>query len=288
MVSVCIQSNTGVRPVTGHIQNLGSTGNGTAAQTTTVLSPAAKTVKVGNTIVVGWGAYYDVTPSGVTDNLGNVYTLVEHRFYGRGAVLYSAPVTVAGAITTITVSHPSTQYVAMMAAEFGNIVALSAVGGGLNAASGTTATWVDSKSFTRRSIAIGWVLVSTATTETAGAASGSPSTPIALSAWFNGGGNISGSLCYAIAGASDVTAFSGTHDPRLGGEHRLSWCGWIVRCRVGAPDPASGLRQPRHRHRGGHRQRPHRGRTYGGELMRQKGSNWMAGNNRRTYLARRR
>ena len=210
VASVCVVANAGVRPTPGHIQNLGSTGNGTAAQTTTVLSPAAKTVTVGDRIVVGWGAYYDSGVSGVTDNLGNVYTLVEHRGSVRGSVLYSAPVTVGGSITTITVSHASAQYVGMMAAEFGNIVALSVAGGGLNAASGTPATWVDSKTIPAHGLAVGWVVASTATVETAGSASGTPSTPITLSGSFLNGAAVSGSLGYAIAGGSDVTSFSGT------------------------------------------------------------------------------
>lgn len=207
---VCLVANAAVRPVAGHIQNLGSTGNGTAGQTSTVLSPVAKTVAVGDTIIVGWGTYYDVTPTGAVDNLGNTYSLVESRGGSRGGVLYAARVTVGGAITTITVSHPSTQYIAIMAAEFGNLAALSVAGGGLDAVSGTAATWVDSKTIPAWGFAIGWVFCADAAVETAGAASGTPSTAISLSDWYNGGVSVSGSICYALAGPAAVLTFSGT------------------------------------------------------------------------------
>ena len=212
----------GVRPTaTGHIRTSGSAGNGTAAQAELPSCPRwRETVTVGDRIFRRLGRVLRRDPTGVTDNLGNVYTLVEHRGSGS-AVLYSAPVTVAGAITTITVSHPSTQYVAIMAAEFGNIAALSVAGGGLNAGSGATATWVDSKTIPANGLAIGWVLVSTATTETAGAASGTPSAAILLSAWFNSGGGIGGPALLRHRRSIRRRGIQRHHDPRLGVRHRL-------------------------------------------------------------------
>jgi hypothetical protein len=195
-----------------HIQNLGGAGNGTAGQTTTVLSPSSKTVTKGNTIIVGWSGYFNITPSGVTDNLGNTYFHIEcNTVGGATADIWYAPVTTGGSITTITVTHPSTQYVVIMAAEFSGVGTLSAVGAGLTSSSGTTATWVNAKTIPANGLAVGWVATWTNAEETAGAASGSPLTTIVLSGkYLDVLNNESGSLCYACAGSSAVTSFAGT------------------------------------------------------------------------------
>jgi hypothetical protein len=195
-----------------HGQNLGSTGNGTAGQTSTVLSPSSKTVTIGNIIVVAWGGFGDVTATGVSDNLGNVYTRVE-RVRGTGATsdMWWAPVRAGGSITTITVAHPSTQFVWMTASELtGADIEAPAVGGGTAAANANPSVWVTNKTIPANGLAIGMNSDSTNGTQTAGANSGTPSTAISLVLWFNGAGNESGALAYAAAGGTDVTGFTGT------------------------------------------------------------------------------
>lgn len=195
-----------------HVQNLVSSGNSTASQTSLVLSPSGKTVTAGNTIVVGFGCYFDITPSGIEDNLGNTYTRVE-RLYNPAhptADLWYAPVTSGGSITSITISFASTQYIWAIASEFAGLAASPAVGGGTTGSTspGTIVQWVTNKTIPANGLAVGVGSTANAPTPTVGAASGSPSTSISLSGtWV---GDIGGSLAYAIAGGSDVTGFTGT------------------------------------------------------------------------------
>jgi hypothetical protein len=193
-----------------HVQYLGGAENNTASQTTTVLSPVSKTVTLGNTIVVGWAAYSAITPTGVTDNLGNTYSHIElkHVSYGT-ADLWYAPVTHAGAIATITVAHASTIHVGISAAEFSGVAASPAAGGGLEAQS-ATATWVNNKNIPANGLAVGNVIFNGGpVTQSAGAASGSPSTTIVQSGQCLASGQ-SSSIFYALAGSSAVTSFAGT------------------------------------------------------------------------------
>lgn len=194
------------------VQNLGKAVNNTAGQTSTVLSPVSKTVSVGNKIFVGWGGYYDITPSGVTDNLGNTYTRVERvRNTGGQATadLWVADVTTGGSLTTVTVAHASTQYVEIIAAEWSGVGDLSVAGAG-GIGTGTSATWVTNKTIPANGMAIGMVANPTNRTASAGASSGSPSTAITVMDQNNNSPGESGSMAYAIAGGSDVTGFSGT------------------------------------------------------------------------------
>jgi hypothetical protein len=192
-----------------HVQLLGSVENSTAGQTTTVISPSAKSVTAGNTIVVGWGGAYDITPSSVTDNLGNTYTRVERtRVNLNTADLWYAPVTAAGSITTITVSHASTQYVTAIASEFSSVGAFSEAGAGTTGSS-TTTTWMTSKTIPANGLAVGASFTNNARIHTAGSASGAPSTSITKAGQVDGSSGAI-SLTYALAGGSEVTAFTGT------------------------------------------------------------------------------
>jgi len=195
-----------------HVQFLGGAKSTNSAHTTTVLSPSSKTVTVGNVIIVGFNSTDNVTPTGVTDNLGNTYAHVElnTRQYAT-ADLWYAPVTTGGSITTITIAHPSSAYTLFLASEFSGVGTLNAVGGGLTGWT-ATATWVNNKTIPASGLAIGAVADgSDAHTHTAGSASGSPSTSISKSGQCDGGaGSFTLSLCYALAGASAVTSFAGT------------------------------------------------------------------------------
>jgi hypothetical protein len=214
-----------------HVQFLAEVENTTADQTSTVLSPST-TVTSGNVIVVAWGALYDITPSGVSDNLGNTYTRAERtRQSLNTADLWYAPVTSAGSITTITVAHASTQYVTATAAEFSGVGALSVAGAGTTGTS-TTATWVTSKTIPANGLAVGCAFTNNTPGHTAGAASGSPSTSITKENSLAGGvGEIS--LCYALAGGSDVTSFSGT--TTLGTSYPWAAAGGVFSTGVGGP-----------------------------------------------------
>jgi hypothetical protein len=109
---------------------------------TTLAGTVNKTVTVGNRILVAFAA--DPNSGGTdscTDNLGNVYTNVNGTASGSGTagvrvLLYSAPVTVGGTLTAITVTHPSVAARAMQAAEFSGVGSQRTTGGNF----ATTAT----------------------------------------------------------------------------------------------------------------------------------------------------
>jgi len=188
------------------VQSLGWTANSTASQTSTVLS-ISKTVTAGYTIVVGWGSTLGGGATGVTDNLGNTYAKVEATTRSlANADLWSAPVTTGGSITTITVAHPSSQYVRLWAAEVSGVVASPAVGGGTTDASAGPVIWMSSGTIPANGLAIGFETHGDSRDPSAGAASGSPSTTIYLSDT----GNDHSSMAYAVAGGSPVTSFVGT------------------------------------------------------------------------------
>jgi hypothetical protein len=187
------------------VQSIGVVYQSNAGQTTTVLSPSSITVTAGNLIVVGWGSYQDVAASGVADNLGNTYTRVED--VGK-AELWRAPVTTGGSITTITVTHASATNRTLLAAEFSGVGALDAVGGGTTG-TGTTATWSSSKTIPANGLAVGFTFSDDAALHTAGSASGSPSTTVVRANYWEAA-DVGSSICYALAGGSTVSTFSGT------------------------------------------------------------------------------
>jgi len=194
-------------------QLLGSVDDNATGRTTTVLSPSTKTVTVGRGIVVGYYGYYgDITPSGVTDNLGNSYARVERVSLDTQAVadLWYAPVTSGGSITTITVSHASTGYSGILAAEISGMAASApAAGNGVAADSAALGylIGIGDETIPAGGLAV-WVGAGNAgVTHTVGAASGSPSTTPILDATSGLGGEF-GSLSHALS-ASEVTDFTG-------------------------------------------------------------------------------
>ena len=195
------------------VQHLGESEYSASASTTTALS-ISKTVTAGNFIAVGI-CYYGALGSNetATDNLGNTYTFREHAGNGTttNTAILTAPVTVGGTLTTITVTHSSRQYRTVMAAEFSGVGAFSVAGAGTSG-SGTTSTWVNSKTIPANGIAIGFVGSNTGDVMSAGSASGSPSTSITRDTHYPSPGSAAMSMgdFYAIAGGSDVTSFSGT------------------------------------------------------------------------------
>jgi hypothetical protein len=194
-----------------HVQYLGGIYSGASAHTTTVIAPSSKTVTAGGLIVVGFLSYANVVPSGVADNLGNTYAHIENKGANN---MYTdswyAPVTKAGSITAITVTHASSAYTMAVASEFAGAGTLNGVGEATTG-SGTTLTGVANKTIPANGFAV-WVAgVNSQLTINAGAASGSPSTSISKSGSLDGGsGTFTLGIFYALAGTSSVTAFTGT------------------------------------------------------------------------------
>jgi hypothetical protein len=192
-----------------HVQLLGSISKASAsAETTTVIAPSSKTVTTGNLIVVGISCFYNFSPSGVTDNLGNTYVHIENG--SNKADLWYAFVTAGGSITAITITHDAQRWRMAIASEFSGLSAFSEVGGGTTATS-TSAKWVNSKTIPIGGLAVGIASCVVADPDwTAGAASGSPSTTIVQSGQLHDDPNDQCiALGYAIAGASAVTSFNG-------------------------------------------------------------------------------
>ncbi len=194
-------------------QHIGDTSNGTSGTTSTVLS-VSKTVTVGNSILVGFGAWYNPSTSThptATDNLGNTYSRDDSIFDGiRGAHVFRAEVTTGGTLTTITVSHAAADYKTLLADEFSGVGTKASASGVTGAFSGvTSAVWDVSQTLPANGAGFGFVHTDGAVGHTAGAASGSPSTTPTLGTYRADGPNISGSTHYALAGGSAVTAFSG-------------------------------------------------------------------------------
>ena len=195
------------------VQHIGETEYKASASTTSALS-VSKTVTAGNLIVVGI-CYYGALGSNesATDNLGNTYTFREHAGNGTttNTAILTAPVTVGGTLTTITVTHSSRQYRTVMAAELSGVGAYSVAGAG-SSGSGTTSTWVNNKTIPANGVAFGFVGSNTTDVMSAGSSSGSPSTSITRDTHYAspGSGSMSIGDFYAIAGGSNVTSFSGT------------------------------------------------------------------------------
>jgi hypothetical protein len=192
----------------GIVQDIGATANSNPGETTTVLS-VAKTVSAGNTLVVGFGYYAAQGTETVTDNLGNTYTRIERSsFEGMTGSLWYAPVATGGALTTITATHLDSSYNVIQAVEI-EAGTLALAGGGTSG-SGTSATWAASRTIPADGLALGFTVTNTNFAHSAGAASGSPSTPVQLHRFFDGELAVSSSFAYAEAGATQVTGFTGT------------------------------------------------------------------------------
>lgn len=195
------------------VQHIGELEFSASASTTSALS-VSKTVTVGNLLVVAI-CYYGALGSNesATDNLGNTYTFREHAGNGTttNTAILTAPVTTGGTLTTITVTHSSRQYRTVMAAEFSGVGAFSVAGAGTSG-TGTTSTWVNSKTIPANGLAVGAVGSNTNDVMSAGSSSGSPSTSISLDTHYASPGDASMSIAilYSIAGGSNVTSYSGT------------------------------------------------------------------------------
>ena len=190
------------------VQHLGDVA--LAADLNTIVLTVSKTVTVGNTIVVGgaWNAT-DVVTTTCTDNLGNTYTRIEKTIAFHSTVLFVAPVTTGGSLTTVTIAIGGYATLrTIIAAEYSGVGAFSVAGAG-STGTGTTGTWVTNKTLPATGIAFGAISTYNAgVAQTAGSASGSPSTSITKEGWQTGQPAIG--LYHAIAGGSQVTAFSGT------------------------------------------------------------------------------
>lgn len=194
------------------VQVIGSAAFG-ADSTTTVLT-VSKTVTLGNRIIVG--LRYEATSTGntMTDNLGNVYTQdMTGVTGGSEAVMFSAPVTTAGSLTTITATHIIAHFRAINACEFSGVGTFSGTtpASPPTLGSGTTGTWLNSATIPANGLAVGMMFTTNiASAHSAGANSGSPSTAIIQDDWLSDPANYSPSFSHALPGASAVTGFVGT------------------------------------------------------------------------------
>ncbi len=193
------------------VQTIGSTYDAGTSHTVLTLS-VSKTVTLGNRIIVT-GAYLATAGTvSVTDNLGNTYsTDASYTTPATPMVIFSAPVTVGGTITTITFNHPASSYNTMIAEEYSGVGALSSATAGATG-TGTTETWMSSQTIPANGIAVGVITTGTYSAFVAGAASGTPSTSINVDALNSAGGGagIPMGLASAPAGSSQVTGFTGT------------------------------------------------------------------------------
>jgi len=190
------------------VQTIGDYGNGTS--TSSVMN-VTKTVTLGNSILVSTSYYAAEGTESVTDNLGNTYTMDERYYWSADTTtvsVYRAIVTSAGSLTAITFNHPSSDYNGMAAAEFSGLGTLAS-SDDTNTGTSTTGTWASSVTIPANGIAIGSLENSNSGTVTEGSASGSPSTSISVAIQYSGS-NVGSALMYAIADASEVTAFTGT------------------------------------------------------------------------------
>ena len=184
----------------------------TATVGTSFAITVSKTVTVGDTIIVGATYVAASGASSFADNLGNVYTADATGGNGttERVVMFSAPVTVGGTLTTLTFTHPSATYRAIEAAEWSGVGSFASSGGATNSAS-TTVTWVVSGTIPANGVAVGFFAENNVKTVTAGANSGTPSTAIVLDDNHQSAvSGISTSYLHAIAGSTDVTTFTGT------------------------------------------------------------------------------
>ena len=192
------------------VQEIGSSTDAGGAALTTVWS-GSKTITVGNSILVATACAADGTES-VTDNLGNTYTR-DATYYFSGDTntvsVWRAPITAGGTLTTVTHNHPANNYNSMAIAEFSGVGTLSTADNA-NTGSGTTGTWASSITIPANGAAFGAMENSASVVQTAGSASGSPSTSMAIASQFYDASNLGTALLYAIAGASQVTGFNGT------------------------------------------------------------------------------
>lgn len=157
-----------------HVQTLGSNQSKTAG-TSLVISPASKTVTVGNVIFVAYGGDDVGSAFGIIDNLGNTYTLVKETVQAgeAKAQLWSAPVTTGGSITSITISWTTNVTAkAAVAGEFGNVGTLrltDGVGG-----AGAAASAISNQTFFTGELWVGACAIEDDVVPTSSGSTGSP------------------------------------------------------------------------------------------------------------------
>jgi hypothetical protein len=191
----------------------------------------SKTITLGNTLFVGWAGDTGGSAHGCTDNLGNVYTIV-YEVNNSGnvwTILFSAPVTKPGTLTTQTVAW-TTNIAAKVAesAEFSGVGELSIAGGlaGVSAAISCSAN----ATIPTNGLLIGMAGHEQDTIPTAGNSGGAPPTTVTLVGTginTTGGGaasNIGGALVYTLASTiepneSRIAAASGVTDNAGAGGH---------------------------------------------------------------------
>lgn len=191
-------------------QLLGSNQSKTAG-TSLVISPSSKTVTVGKTIFVAYAGDDVGSAFGITDNLGNAYSLVKEQIQ-TGKVktqLWAAPVTVGGSITSITVAWTTNVTAkAAVAGEFSNFFTLRLTDG-VNGSSGSTTAILD-KAFFIGELWVGACGVEDDVKATMGGTTGTPSqTVVEVSANGTTGGssasNIFVTLGYILINANSTS-----------------------------------------------------------------------------------
>lgn len=182
------------------------------------------TITVGNRIFLALACDTGGSAHGVTDNLLNTYTIVEevNNSGNVRAILFSAPVTVGGTLTTQTIAW-TTNITAKAAAsaEFSGVGEFKEVGegvagdgiGGLNCTSNVAIKCIPSGG-----LVVGAAGLETDTTPTSSSNSGDPSLSSAEAGGTHTTGagaasNIGGLLCYALG----VTTPSAQHVLVAGG-----------------------------------------------------------------------
>jgi hypothetical protein len=176
-----------------------------------VISPSSKTVTVGRTVFVAFASDDIGSSYSIIDNLGNTYSLI-NEVISAGAVktqLWSAPVTVGGAITSITTGWTTNATAkAAVAGEFSNFGSLRLVSGSAQALG--VSVMIDTNDFFVGELWIGAAGVEDDIPIGVGGFSGTPtqSPLLAGSIGTSGGGsasNISVTLAYTLIAVNGVT-----------------------------------------------------------------------------------
>lgn len=203
------------------VQSLGTVAGKNLGATVTITSTA--TVTVGNTIIVGYSALTNSTgTTSATDNLGNVYTVVDHGVNTLNSslgVLLVAPVTVGGALTAIHITSTGGSAQAAMAGEFSGLGSLNAhanltgSGTNINAYPGVSATTTAAQITNHLWIGvIGWKgPVGTFTTpvpSTSGVAASEVASPVGTTGGSSGS-NQSTALIYFVCNATTSNMLNG-------------------------------------------------------------------------------
>ena len=180
-------------------QLLGSNQSKTAG-TSLVISPASKTVTVGKTIFVAFASDDGGSAHGITDNLGNTYSLVKEQINTANVKtqLWRAPVTTGGSITTITVAWTTNVTAkAAVAGEYSGFGTLRLTEGNNGAA--TTTVAITSSTFFNGEL---WVCALGVEDDVASSVGGSagdpPQTPVSAGTDGTTGGGSASNISVAL------------------------------------------------------------------------------------------